>query len=146
MRHLSSKIATATFVIMAATGVAIPSAGAVGAAATPPHNLKWVSPPSVSDGVPARFASKTPCPDVRPNGRPVKGKRSVTVFVTFAGGGGFGDSGPVAADGSWKFRRTFDASGTQDAHATITATCSELVHGTGIVLANYRPHDISVNP
>ncbi len=146
MRHLASKIATAAFVIMAATGVAIPSAGAVGTTVKPPHNLKWVSPPSISDNVPVRFASKTPCPDVRPDGTPVKGRRVVTVFVTFQAGGGFGDTGPVAADGSWKFWRKLDAGGTQDLHATVTAACAELANHTGIVLANYRPHAITVNP
>jgi hypothetical protein len=63
----------------------------------------------------------------------------------FSFGGGMGDVAPVAADGSWTFVKTFDAGGTQDLSATVLATCLDVTN-TGIDIADYRPHDIAVNP
>lgn len=154
MRRLTlSRIVTATFVMLAATTLAVPNAGASGKPArcdkhgvcAPPAHLKWSSPTSIADGVPARFSSGDVCPNVRADGSPLQGTREVAVFVTFPGGGGVGDIGPVATDGSWSFSLTFDAGGTHFRHATVTAMCVD-VTDTGIDIADYRPHHITVNP
>jgi len=70
---------------------------------TPPSKLKWVSPPSIFDNVPAQYQSISHCPSTRPDGSPIQGVREVEIFVTFTGGGGMGDITPVNADGSWTF-------------------------------------------
>jgi len=111
---------------------------------TPPSKLKWVSPRSISDGVPATYRSIGRCPNQRPDGSPIQGTREVEIFVTFSFGGGVGDIAPVNPDGSWRFVHAFEAGGFQDPAATVQARCVDVTN-TGFVIANYRPHPISVN-
>ena len=155
MRNTCFRILAATSVIVAATAVAVPSAYAKPAhcnkktgVCAPPANLKWTSPPSISDGVVGTFASlgvKGRCPDVRPDGSPLQGTRQVGITVLFSFGGGMGDVAPVAADGSWSFEKSFDAGGTRDLSATVVASCLDVTF-TGIDIADYRAHKIAVNP
>jgi hypothetical protein len=111
---------------------------------TPPSKLRWHSPRSISDGVPATFRSVTPCPNQRPDGSPIQGARAVEIDVTFSSGGGMGDVAPVRADGSWTFVHTFEANGFQDRDATVQAKCLDVTN-TGFDIADYRSHAISVN-
>jgi len=152
MRIRCLRILLATTVMLAAMAVTVPSAGAKPAhcdkktgVCTPPSKLKWTSPPSISDGVAATFTSTGTCPDVRPDGSPLQGTREVGITVLFSFGGGMGDVAPVNADGSWTFVKTFDAGGTRDLTATVVAQCLDVTF-TGIDIADYRPHDIAVNP
>ena len=152
MRCKRLGIMAAMSVLLATMAVSVPSAWAKPAhcdkktgVCTPPSKLKWTSPPSIADGVPATFSSSGTCPDVRPDGSALQGTREVEIFVLFSFGGGMGDVAPVAADGSWTFVKTFDAGGTRDLGATVMATCLDVTN-TGYDIADYRPHDIAVNP
>jgi hypothetical protein len=152
MRFTGSRILLVTAVALGSVAVTVPSAWAKPAhcvkktgVCTPPSKLKWTSPPSISDGVAATFTSTGTCPDVRPDGSPIQGTREVGITVLFSFGGGMGDVAPVNADGSWTFVKAFDAGGTQDLSATVVAQCLD-VTVTGIDIADYRPHDIAVNP
>jgi hypothetical protein len=148
LRHLSVLVGVASL----AFAVASPAASAEPAhcnkktdVCTPPSKLKWVSPKSVADGVPATFRSIGRCPDTRADGSPLQGVREVAITVLFHDGGGIGDVGPVNADGSWTFVHTFEAGGTRDLHAMALASCLDVTF-TGIDIADYRPHPIAVNP
>jgi hypothetical protein len=111
---------------------------------TAPSKLKWSSPGSISDGVPATFVSGGRCPDVRPDGSPLQGTRAVQITVLFSTGGGVGNVGPVASDGSWTFAQTCLVGGFSDPQATVTASCLDVTN-TGFVIATYGPHAIAVN-
>jgi len=126
--------------VAVAVGVAVPAASAsVG------PRLKWKSPAAISDGVAAVYRSRGTCPDTRPDGSPIQGVRMVQIDISFSFGGGLGDVAPVRSDGSWKFVHAFDAGGTQDLAAKITASCLDVTN-TGFVIAKYLTHKIAVNP
>jgi hypothetical protein len=151
MRRTRLRIPAMTLVMVAALCLGIPSAGATPAHCdragncTPPSHLKWSSPSSIADGVAATFSSSGRCPSVRPDGSPLQGTLMVQVTVLFSFGGGMGDIGPVAADGSWTFVNAFDAGGTLDLKATVVASCVDVTF-TGTDIADYRTHRIAVNP
>jgi hypothetical protein len=134
-------------VTAAATAVFV-GLGAGQAMARPvPSHLRWTSPPSVSDGVPAAFASIKPCPLKRADGSPLQGTLQVFIFVSVSGGGGGSGQGPFAVnpDGSWVANATFNFGGFHDAGASVQATCQD-VTVTGTIVGSYTPHAIVINP
>lgn len=151
MQRTRLRIPVVMLVMLAALCLGIPSAGATPAHCDragncrPPSHLKWSSPSAIADGVAATFSSRGRCPNVRPDGSPLQGTLEVQVTVLFSFGGGMGDIGPVAADGSWTFVKAFDAGGTRDLKATVVASCVDVTN-TGTDIADYGTHKIAVNP
>ena len=151
MRRTAVRSLGLCFAAVAALSFAVPSAGASPAhcdqtgTCTPPSHLRWSSPASIADGVAATFSSIGRCPTVRPDGSPLQGTLEVQVTVLFSFGGGMGDIGPVAGDGSWTFVKAFDAGGSRDLKASVVASCLDVTF-TGVDIADYRPHRIAVNP
>jgi hypothetical protein len=134
-------MAAAVAVLMMSAG-----AGTAWAVKPAPSHLRWTSPPSVSDGVPATFASIKPCPLKRPDGSPIQGTLQVFIFVSVSGGGGSGQ-GPFAVnpDGSWVANATFNFGGFHDSGASVQATCQDVTF-TGTIVGSYTPHAIVINP
>jgi hypothetical protein len=98
----------------------------------------------MTGGVPSEFHSVDSCPATRPDGSPLLGKPTVTLFVALANAaGGFGTTFPVAADGSWTAIWTTSLAGVPHGRFTITATCFDVTF-TGIETARYQPHTIRV--
>ena len=136
-------------VLLATMAVSVPSAWAKPAhcdkktgVCTPPSKLKWTSPPSIADGVPAtffveRYVSRCPCRRFATAGQRQRWRlRAVQLRWRH---------GRCRRQRSWTFVKTFDAGGTRDLGATVMATCLDVTN-TGYDIADYRLHDIAVNP
>ena len=110
-----------------------------------PSGLKWKSPTSVSDGVPAVFRSVNRCPKTRPDGSPIEGTREVFVTIIFSSGAE--SRGPIAVrrNGKWAGSLTFNTSGLRVPSTHIEADCEDVTSVTGVSIASYAAHTVAVN-
>ena len=96
--------------------------------------LPWKSPNKITSGVPFRVTSIAPCPPVPTPGDTVL----VGITLSFGPQGSAGDVLPANPNGSWSGTLTFNFSGINLRHTTISAACLDFNGVTGVPYAQYR--------
>jgi hypothetical protein len=115
------------------------SAIALGGSALPawaagPPALPWMSPNKVTNSVPVRAASISPCPPV-----PTAGDTTlVQINLSFGSGGGEAQILPTNPDGSWSGTVTFSFSGVNLRQTAINAECLDFNGAFGVPYAQYQ--------
>ena len=154
VENLGRKLRVASSVAVVAIGIGVGFDAQAAWAMKPPHcasgcpvpsGLKWKSANSIFDGVPAQFGAISHCPDTRPDGSPVQGTREIFVTIFFTGGAMTQGPIPVDRNGRWTGTLSFNAGGLTIPSATAEAECDDVTSVTGVPLAFYGPHPVSVN-
>lgn len=111
-----------------------------------PSGLSWNSPTAITAGVAFAVSSVGACPSKLPNGSPLPGPVVIQISVVQTAGGGQGLTLLHAnANGSWSGSETFPANSAKAGSWEIEAECQALNGPTGVAIAQYAPHPVSIS-